>query len=272
MTEVMRDVNDPLTGESVLKSARAKGVGGKPGTEFALGPLGAGSDYVALPGSVTFGPTDTSADVTVTPIDDTAIESSEGVTMTLVAGSGYNVGSPSAASGTITDNDTPVVSVVATDAAGAEQASDPIVFTLTRGGSSSTSITVNLVWSGTAVLTTDYTVNGSTNSAAKGSTVVLYVTGFGNTVCADAVASLCVPGATEVNLISGNVTPVGTVAVTIDGQAAAVQGAAAPIGSVPGLLQINVTVPTGVTAGKAVPVVVSISGAKSQSRVTMAVK
>jgi len=120
--------------------------------------------------------------------------------------------------------------------------------------------------------TTDYTVNGSTNSAAKGSTVVLYVTGFGNTVCADAVASLCVPGATEVNLISGNVTPVGTVAVTIDGQAAAVQGAAAPIGSVPGLLQINVTVPTGVTAGKAVPVVVSISGAKSQSRVTMAVK
>jgi len=120
--------------------------------------------------------------------------------------------------------------------------------------------------------TADYTVNGSANAAAKGSTVVLYVTGFGATACADAVGSPCLPGATEVDLIAGNVTPLGIVSVTIDGQSAAVQGAAAPIGSVPGLLQINVTVPAGATIGKVVPVVVSIGAAKSQSRVTMAVK
>ena len=47
MTEVVRDVNDPVTGKSVLQSARAKRNGKAPG-EFALEPLGAGSDYVAF--------------------------------------------------------------------------------------------------------------------------------------------------------------------------------------------------------------------------------
>ncbi len=47
MTEVVRDVNDPVTGESLLKSARARRRG-KPADEFVLGPLGAGSDYVAF--------------------------------------------------------------------------------------------------------------------------------------------------------------------------------------------------------------------------------
>jgi uncharacterized protein (TIGR03437 family) len=49
--------------------------------------------------------------------------------------------------------------------------------------------------------------------------------------------------------------------------------AAAPIGSVPGFLQVNATLPTAnITAGPAVPVVVSIGSAQSQARVTMAVK
>ncbi len=47
MAEVARDVNDPITGESVLKNARAKRPD-KTAAEFALGPLGAGSDYVAF--------------------------------------------------------------------------------------------------------------------------------------------------------------------------------------------------------------------------------
>ena len=47
MTEVVRDVNDPVTGESVLQSARAKR-NGKAAGEFGLAPMGAGSDYVAF--------------------------------------------------------------------------------------------------------------------------------------------------------------------------------------------------------------------------------
>ncbi len=51
MTEVVRDVNDPVTGESLLQSARQSASakrGGNAAGEFALGPLGAGSDYVAF--------------------------------------------------------------------------------------------------------------------------------------------------------------------------------------------------------------------------------
>ena len=120
--------------------------------------------------------------------------------------------------------------------------------------------------------TNDYTVNGQSTPALKNSTVSIYITGFGAITCTDLPASPCVPNATEVNLIAGKVQPAGAVSVTIDGQTAPVTGAQAPIGSVAGLLQINVTVPAAAKTGNAVPVVVTVAGAKSQSRVTMAVK
>jgi hypothetical protein len=116
------------------------------------------------------------ATVTVTPVDDTVMEANETVTLTLASGSGYTVGTPSA-TGTIIDNDTPLVSVAATDASGAEQASDPIVFSLTRAGSPSTSITVNLVWSGTAVLTTDYAVTATGGTLASNRLSIILAAG-----------------------------------------------------------------------------------------------
>ena len=145
-------------------------------------------------------------------------------------------------------------------------AADPGMFTIDASGTGQGAI-LNY-----NAATTDYTVNGTSNAAARGSTVVLYVTGFGVTTCASAVGSTCVPGADEADLIAGTVTPTAVVTVTIDGQSAAVQGVAAPIGSVPGLLQINVTVPSGAKPGTTAAVVVSIGSAKSQSRVTMTVK
>jgi hypothetical protein len=104
----------------------------------------------------------TGATVTVTPVDDAAIESSETVVLTLASGSGYTLGSPSSATGSILDNDTPAtVTVAATDASGAEAASDQVVFTVTRTVNTATQIVVNLAWSGTAGLTTDYTVSAT---------------------------------------------------------------------------------------------------------------
>ena len=49
----------------------------------------------------------TSATVTATPVDDTTVEGTETVILTLSAGTGYVVGTPSSASGSITDNDAP---------------------------------------------------------------------------------------------------------------------------------------------------------------------
>jgi uncharacterized protein (TIGR03437 family) len=60
--------------------------------------------------------------------------------------------------------------------------------------------------------------------------------------------------------------------VTIGGQLAVVLAAQAPPGSVPGLIQVNATVPANVTAGVAVPVVVTSGGVSSQTGLTMSVK
>ena len=124
----------------------------------------AGATLAANGLTLTFAPGASSATVTVTPVDDTLVEPTETVTLTVAAGSGYTVGSPSVASGSIVDNDVNV-SVVATDGSGAEQATDPIVFTVTRTGAIASGGTVNLVWGGSAAYGADYTV------AADGATL-----------------------------------------------------------------------------------------------------
>jgi photosystem II stability/assembly factor-like uncharacterized protein len=67
----------------------------------------AGSDYGALPGSVTVPPGAASATVLVTPSDDTAVEPDETVVMTLSADPAYLVGVPGSATVTITSDDVP---------------------------------------------------------------------------------------------------------------------------------------------------------------------
>jgi PKD repeat protein len=64
-----------------------------------------GSDYQQLPttGNIPAGQAD--ADLTITPIDDTAVEGPETVVVTLASGSGYTAGSPNSATVTIADND-----------------------------------------------------------------------------------------------------------------------------------------------------------------------
>src|SRR5262249_28519348 len=89
--------------------------------------------------------------LTLTPVDDGLFEGSETASVTIGNGTGYTVGTPASASGTIADNDVaPSVSVAATDANGSEQGPDQIVFTITRGANSNGAIAINLTWSGTA--------------------------------------------------------------------------------------------------------------------------
>jgi uncharacterized protein (TIGR03437 family) len=90
---------------------------------------------------------------------------------------------------------------------------------------------------------------------------VLYVTGFGIT---NPASSSTAPAGAGVDTN----TPA---SVTIDGKSAATTSAV-PQGSFPGILQLNVTVPTDATAGKTVPVTVSIGAASAQSGVTLALK
>ncbi len=112
-------------------------------------------------------------------------------------------------------------------------------------------------------VTGNFSINSPSNAAPKGSVVVLYITGAGATT--SNVANQLIPA-------SPAVTPLLSPTVTIGGQGATVLAAQAPPGSIPGLIQLNVTVPATVKAGQAVPVVVTIGGVQSQAGLTMAVK
>ncbi len=107
----------------------------------------------------------------------------------------------------------------------------------------------------------DYILNSNANAASKGSIVVLYITGFGVTN----------PASSSVLWAGTGVDSAVAVSVTIDGKAATVV-AMIPPGSFPGVLQINATVPSDASAGKAIPVAVSVGGISAQTGVTMAVK
>jgi serine protease len=65
-----------------------------------------GTDYATLSGTVSIPAGQSTATITVTPIDDTSVEPNETVVATLQAGTGYEVSAPSTATVTIVDNDT----------------------------------------------------------------------------------------------------------------------------------------------------------------------
>jgi hypothetical protein len=70
------------------------------------GTATAGSDYTALSGSITIAAGQTSATISILPVDDTAVEGSESVTLTLSADPSYRVDANGSATVTIADDDT----------------------------------------------------------------------------------------------------------------------------------------------------------------------
>ncbi len=91
---------------------------------------------------MTFGAGNTTATVTIDPTADTTVETDETVILTVTAGTGYNVGAPDAATGTITNDDTDV-SVAVSPASVLEDGATNLVYTFTRVGVTSTPLTVN---------------------------------------------------------------------------------------------------------------------------------
>ena len=124
-----------------------------------------GTDYLTIPSTVTIPSGQASATITVTPISDATAEASETVQVTLVASASYSIGATSSATVTIADAPppaTPVVTVVATDAAASEAGADPGTFTLARSGATTAALVVNLSIAGTATNGTDYNAIAAT--------------------------------------------------------------------------------------------------------------
>jgi uncharacterized protein (TIGR03437 family) len=113
-----------------------------------------------------------------------------------------------------------------------------------------------------AINNKDGSINGAAHPAKIGDYVQLYITGAGQTN----------PGGTD-GLINGATlpVPVGAVKVTIGGQTATVNFAGGAPGTVAGVFQVNAQIPSGITVGNAVSVVVQVGTSNSQPGVTLAV-
>ena len=128
----------------------------------------------------------------------------------------------------------------------------PAIFTLDSTGTG-----------GGAILNQDSSVNSLSNPAAKGSIVSLFATGAG----------LTNPPSLD-GEITGSVlaSPVLPTSVQIGGLDAKILYAGAAPGLVTGVIQVNALIPDGAASGAAVPVVLGIGSARSQSGVTLSIK
>ena len=108
-----------------------------------------------------------------------------------------------------------------------------------------------------AVVNSDGTINGGTNPATRGSWLSVYGTGFGVFNAA---------GTNGLRTVAGNVT------ATIGGVDATVLYAGNTPGATDGLQQFNLQIPAGVTAGTAVPIVLTVNGTPTQTTATVSLK
>jgi uncharacterized protein (TIGR03437 family) len=137
-------------------------------------------------------------------------------------------------------------------------ATSPGIFTANSSGTGPAAA-LNILKGGTSV-------NDAGHPANAADVVTLYVTGAGQTIPAG------VNGKPGGNGSQGNPfsIPILPVAATIGGKTATVQFAGGAPGVVAGIMQVNVVVPAGLSAG-AVPVVVQVGTTATQSGVTITV-
>ncbi|WP_071191886.1 choice-of-anchor L domain-containing protein [Trichormus sp. NMC-1] len=121
---------------------------------------GAGS-FNATTGTITFATGASTATLTIDPTADTNIENNETVALTLAAGTGYSIGTATAVTGTILDDDAAVVTLTVNPASVLEDGATNLVYTFTRTGNTATALTVNYGVSGTATLNNDYVQTGA---------------------------------------------------------------------------------------------------------------
>ena len=113
-----------------------------------------------------------------------------------------------------------------------------------------------------AAVNQDGSVNAAMNPAARGSVVALFATGAGATNPAG------VDGLLATSVLPA---PVLTVSAKVGGSPAMVLYAGAAPGLVAGVMQVNVLVPENINTG-AVPVVLQVGSASSQSGITLSVQ
>ncbi|PNJ95905.1 hypothetical protein CEP13_06865 [Cylindrospermopsis raciborskii C03] len=145
-----------------------------------------GNDYSGIGSSVTFAAGSSTATVIVNPTADTTPEDHETVSLTLASGTGYNIGTSGAVTGTITNDDLPTINLIylptddgfffSRDTRVAEDGTSNLFYTFTRTGPTTNTLTVNYTIGGTATNGIDYgTIGESVTFAAGSSTATVIV-------------------------------------------------------------------------------------------------
>ncbi|MEJ7595359.1 MAG: Calx-beta domain-containing protein, partial [Planctomycetaceae bacterium] len=202
---------------------------GQPGfASYSSDYIPSASGYALIPAGSAF------TDITVTPVDDTEVEESEAIVISISAPASYSIAGSGQATVNIVDNDSasaPSVSVVATDNTAIENGSDTGTFTVTRSGSAiSNPLTVNFYVSGTANPNApdyDYAALGtSITIPANQSSATLTVTAFSDAVSDPnetvvvtigsngAAYTFGTPNSATVTIQEGYVTPTVTITAT----------------------------------------------------------
>ncbi|HKE55397.1 MAG TPA: Calx-beta domain-containing protein [Pyrinomonadaceae bacterium] len=103
-----------------------------------------GVDFTPLSGNVTLLPGESSKQLTITPIDDAVVEARESVTIGLLPGQSYVLGTNRRAVGFVDDNDQPIplITIAVTQASASEEGPTPATVTVTRTGPTTQSLTV----------------------------------------------------------------------------------------------------------------------------------
>jgi Calx-beta domain/Domain of unknown function (DUF4114)/RTX calcium-binding nonapeptide repeat (4 copies) len=134
----------------------------KPSTEIvtvkfntADGTATAASDYTAATGTLTFNPGETSKTVNISVKGDTTLELDETFTVNLTDAVGGII-TKATGTGTIIDDDRPVIALTTPDANASEDKKDPGLFNITRTGTTAQALTVTYSIAGTATNDTDY--------------------------------------------------------------------------------------------------------------------
>ena len=120
------------------------------------GTATAGTDYSGAVATVTIPAGATTATIVINPNVDGTVEPDETVTLTVAAGTGYTVGVPASATGTILNDDVPSATISVSPAAVAEDGAPNLIFTVTLNQAAFTATSINFTIGGTATNGTDY--------------------------------------------------------------------------------------------------------------------
>jgi hypothetical protein len=125
------------------------------------------------------------ATLTLDPTADTSFERNETVTLALAAGTGYTIGTTASVTGTIRNDDRPVIHLALSPEAVTEDGDANLVYTFTRTGLNSSPLRVNYTLAGSATVGTDFSGIGARAVffAAGSSTATVTVNPRADSIC-----------------------------------------------------------------------------------------